>query len=220
MADARLKFVTARIEVGKGDEKAEFRASGRTTLFAGFFRAYVEGSDDPDAALDDREQPLPDLNEGDTLNCQKVDALGHETKPPARFTEASLVKLLEAEGIGRPSTYASIIDTVIRRGYARKNGSQLVPTFTAFAVNNLLEAQFGQLVDTGFTADMEGILDDIAAGDLDATPYLHRFYHGDKGLESRHPRGLRRDRRQGHLDAEFPQVGATTSCASGALVLT
>ena len=207
MADARLKFVTARIEVGKGDEKAEFRASGRTTLFAGFFRAYVEGSDDPDAALDDREQPLPDLNEGDTLNCQKVDALGHETKPPARFTEASLVKLLEAEGIGRPSTYASIIDTVIRRGYARKNGSQLVPTFTAFAVNNLLEAQFGQLVDTGFTADMEGILDDIAAGDLDATPYLHRFYHGDKGLESRTQEGLEEIDAKGISTLSFPKWG-------------
>ncbi len=207
MADARLKFVTARIEVGEGDEKAEFRASGRTTLFAGFFRAYVEGSDDPDAALDDREQPLPDLNEGDTLNCQKVDALGHETKAPARFTEASLVKLLEAEGIGRPSTYASIIDTVIRRGYARKNGSQLVPTFTAFAVNNLLEAQFGQLVDTGFTADMEGILDDIAAGDMDAAPYLNRFYHGDSGLESRTQEGLEEIDAKGISTLSFPKWG-------------
>ena len=207
MADARLKFVTARVTVGKGDEKAEFRASGRTTLFAGFFRAYVEGSDDPDAALDDREQPLPDLNEGDTLNCQKVDALGHETKPPARFTEASLVKLLEAEGIGRPSTYASIIDTVIRRGYARKNGSQLVPTFTAFAVNNLLEAQFGQLVDTGFTADMEGILDDIAAGDMDAAPYLNRFYHGDSGLESRTQEGLEEIDAKGISTLSFPKWG-------------
>ncbi len=185
MADAVLRFVTARIRVGKDKEQAEFRASGRTTVFAGFFRAYVEGSDDPDAALDDQEQPLPELSERDPLGCQKLDALGHETKPPARFTEASLVKLLEQEGIGRPSTYASIIDTVINRGYARKNGSQLVPTFTAFATNNLLEKQFAQLVDTGFTAQMEGVLDDIAAGGLEAEPYLERFYRGQEGLEAR-----------------------------------
>ncbi len=185
MADAILRFVTARIHVGQGKEQAEFRASGRTTVFAGFFRAYVEGSDDPDAALDDQEQPLPELSERDPLGCQKLDALGHETKPPARFTEASLVKLLEQEGIGRPSTYASIIDTVINRGYARKNGSQLVPTFTAFATNNLLEKQFAQLVDTGFTAQMEDVLDDIAAGGLEAEPYLERFYRGSEGLEAR-----------------------------------
>ena len=185
MADAVLRFVTARIHVGEGKEQAEFRASGRTTVFAGFFRAYVEGSDDPDAALDDQEQPLPDLSERDALSCKALDALGHETKPPARFTEASLVKLLEQEGIGRPSTYASIIDTVIYRGYARKNGSQLVPTFTAFATNNLLEKQFSQLVDTGFTARMEGVLDDIAAGDMEAEPYLERFYRGGAGLEAR-----------------------------------
>ena len=119
-----------------GDDASVFRATGRTTLFPGFFRAYVEGSDDPDAALEDREHPLPDLNEGDVVDCRTLEALGHETKPPARYTEASLVKLLESEGIGRPSTYASIIDTVVRRGYARKAGSALVPTFTAFATNN------------------------------------------------------------------------------------
>ncbi len=185
MADAVLRFVTARITAGEGKGQAEFRATGRTTVFAGFFRAYVEGSDDPDAALDDQEQPLPDLRERDPLGCRTLDALGHETKPPARFTEASLVKLLEQEGIGRPSTYASIMDTVVQRGYARKNGSQLVPTFTAFATNNLLEKQFSQLVDTGFTAQMEGVLDDIAAGDLEAEPYLDRFYRGGEGLEAR-----------------------------------
>ncbi len=185
MADAVLRFVTARITAGEGKGQAEFRATGRTTVFAGFFRAYVEGSDDPDAALDDQEQPLPDLKERDPLGCRTLDALGHETKPPARFTEASLVKLLEQEGIGRPSTYASIMDTVVQRGYARKNGAQLVPTFTAFATNNLLEKQFSQLVDTGFTAQMEGVLDDIAAGDLEAEPYLDRFYRGQEGLEAR-----------------------------------
>ena len=207
MADAVLRFVTARIHVGKGKAQAEFRASGRTTVFAGFFRAYVEGSDDPDAALDDQEQPLPDLKERDPLSCKKLDALGHETKPPARFTEASLVKLLEQEGIGRPSTYASIIDTVINRGYARKNGSQLVPTFTAFATNNLLEKQFAQLVDTGFTAQMEGVLDDIAAGDLEAEPYLERFYRGQEGLEARTQSSLAEVDAKAISTLHFPKWG-------------
>lgn len=200
MANARLKFVTARIETQliepftKGEFSTEtltFRATGRTTIFPGFFRAYVEGSDDPDAVLDDREQPLPPLTQEDALDCSELAALGHETRPPARFTEASLVKILEAEGIGRPSTYASIIDTVIRRGYSRKNGSQLVPTFTAFATNNLLEHQFGQLVDTKFTANMEQALDDIAAGKLDAVPYLRNFYAGEKGIEALVQAGLK-----------------------------
>lgn len=191
MAEARLKFVTATIESElAGGDTATFRATGRTTVFPGFFRAYVEGSDDPDAALEEREQPLPELAEGDALECQGVEAAGHETKPPARYTEASLVKLLESEGIGRPSTYASIIDTVINRGYARKSGTQLVPTFTAFATNNLLEHQFRQLVDTEFTANMEQALDDIAAGALDATPYLQNFYLGEQGIESRAKGGL------------------------------
>jgi DNA topoisomerase-1 len=198
MAEARLQLVTVHIDA-KGQNaagqtiEATFRASGRTTVFAGFFRAYVEGSDDPDAALDEREQPLPDLTEGDALNCSSLTPLGHETKPPARFTEASLVKLLEQEGIGRHSTYASIIDTVMRRGYVRKQGSQLIPTFTAFATNNLLEHQFQQLVDTSFTADMEQILDDIATGELPARPYLEAFYKGkgdDEGLVERVEEGL------------------------------
>ena len=190
MADARLKFVTARIAAATERGEASFRASGRTILFPGFFRAYVEGSDDPEAALDDREQPLPELARGDALTADAVEAEGHETKPPARFTEASLVKLLEGEGIGRPSTYASIIDTIMRRGYARKNGSQLVPTFTAFATNNLLERQFAQLVDTEFTANMEAALDDIAAGALASTPYLRDFFLGEGGIESRVSEGL------------------------------
>lgn len=207
MADAVLRFVTARIHVGEGKGQAEFRASGRTTVFAGFFRAYVEGSDDPDAALDDQEQPLPELRERDPLECRTLDALGHETKPPARFTEASLVKLLEQEGIGRPSTYASIIDTVIHRGYARKNGAQLVPTFTAFATNNLLEKQFSQLVDTGFTAQMEGVLDDIAAGDREAEPYLERFYRGQEGLEARTQTSLAEVDAKAISTLRFPKWG-------------
>jgi DNA topoisomerase-1 len=206
MADAKLRFVTATIEVGKED-KAIFRATGRTTIFPGFFRAYVEGSDDPEAALDDREQPLPELREGERLECQKLEALGHETKAPARFTEASLVKLLEQEGIGRPSTYASIIDTVMSRGYARKQGNQLVPTFTAFAVNNLMEARFQHLVDTGFTADMEQTLDDIAAGQLEAIPYLKQFYFGEDGLEGQVKEGLEAIDARSISTLSFPKWG-------------
>ncbi len=190
MAEARLKFVTATIVVATGSESAAFRASGRTVLFPGFFRAYVEGSDDPEAALDDRDQPLPPLAEGDEPTCRGVGAEGHETKPPARFTEASLVKLLEQEGIGRPSTYASIIDTIMARGYARKGGNQLLPTFTAFATNNLLEKQFAHLVDTEFTATMETALDDIATGSREPLPYLRDFFLGKEGIENRVEQGL------------------------------
>jgi DNA topoisomerase I len=190
MADARLRLTTAHIEAGQGNDVAAFRASGRTIEFAGFFRAYVEGSDDPEAALEDRDQPLPDLNKNDRLTPRKVDPLGHETKPPARFTEATLVKTLESEGIGRPSTYATIIDTIIHRGYVVKQGSQLVPTFTAFATNNLLEQQFRQLVDTGFTAEVEQVLDDIAAGQRKSLPYLKSFYRGAEGIEGRVEKAL------------------------------
>jgi DNA topoisomerase-1 len=179
MADAMLRFDTVTITV----EDAEFRASGRTVEFAGFFRAYVEGSDDPDAAIEDQDSPLPPLTEKDKVDCQNVDAIAHETKPPARFTEATLVKSLESEGIGRPSTYASILSTIQDRGYVRKNGNQLVPTFTAMAVTKLLEGHFPNLVDFGFTAGMEQTLDDIAAGSADRLPYLRKFYAGKEGLD-------------------------------------
>ena len=207
MAEARLKFTTATIETGSDEDRATFRASGRTTVFPGFFRAYVEGSDDPDAALDNQEQPLPELSERDALNCRNLDAVGHETKPPARFTEASLVKMLEQEGIGRPSTYASIIDTVIRRQYVRKNGSQLAPTFRAFAVNNLMEQQFDRLVDTHFTANMEQKLDDIASGELDATPYLRNFYQGEGGIETQVQSGLEALDARAVSTLSFPKWG-------------
>ncbi len=184
MADARLRLVTATIEAGEGEETARFRASGKTILFPGFFRAYVEGTDDPEAALEDREHPLPELREGDAPTCRKVEPLGRETKPPARYTEATLIKTLEKEGIGRPSTYATIIDTIMERGYVRKKGHQLIPTFTAFATNNLLEAQFKKLVDVSFTAKMEQILDDIAAGKTEPKRYLREFYSGEGGLET------------------------------------
>ncbi|PSQ91411.1 MAG: DNA topoisomerase I, partial [Bacteroidetes bacterium QH_2_63_10] len=191
MADARLRYTNAylHVETGAG-HTARFRASGKEVLFPGFFRAYVEGSDDPEADLEDREHPLPSLEEGDAPDCRGVEPNGHETKPPSRYTEASLVEMLEEEGIGRPSTYASIIETIQRRGYVEKNGKQLVPTFTAFATNNLLEKQFEQLVDTGFTAEMEGVLDDIARGEREARPYLESFYRGEGGIEKRVEEGL------------------------------
>lgn len=190
MADARLRSVVAQIEAVAGEQLAGFRATGQTTVFPGFLRAYVEGSDDPDAALDAREQPLPPLGEGDPLRAVSLQEQGHETKPPPRYTEASLVKTLEDEGIGRPSTYASIIDTIQVRQYARKQGSQLVPTFTAFATNSLLEAQFAQLVDTGFTARMEADLDEIAAGRQKRVPYVHALYAGENGIAERVKSGL------------------------------
>ena len=190
MADARLTFTSATITAQDGDTRADFRASGKRIEFAGFFRAYVEGSDDPEAALDDREQPLPSLAEDESLDCRSLDATGHETKPPARFSEASLIRILEQEGIGRPSTYATIMDTIVNRGYVRRRRSQLVPTFTAFATNNLLEEQFENLVDVGFTANMEHVLDEIAAGERKSKPYLTDFYSGDDGLKKRIEEGL------------------------------
>ena len=190
MAEAKIQRTSVEIGSGSGEDSSIFRASGQRVTFPGFFRAYVEGSDDPEAALEDRESPLPDLTVGDVLKLSSLEANGHATRPPARFTEATLIKILEKEGIGRPSTYASIIDTVVRRGYVRKERSQLIPTFTAFATNNLLEQQFSTLVDTGFTAEMEQILDDIADGKTKATPYLKEFYHGEMGLKNRVEGGL------------------------------
>ena len=179
MADARLTYLTAQIHAGD----AVFRASGKRIDFAGFFRAYVEGTDDPDAALEDREEPLPALARGDRLALRNLEALRHETQPPARYTEATLVKTLEAEGIGRPSTYASIIGTIIDRGYVERQQNQLVPTFTAFAVTALLERNFPHLVDTRFTARMEEQLDEIAEGEAAWLPYLRDFFSGPRGLE-------------------------------------
>ncbi len=205
MADARQRFTSVQIEAEVDGETARFRASGKEILFPGFFRAYVEGSDDPEAEIEDRERPLPQLDEGDAPGCRGVEASGHETKPPARFTEASLIKILEQEGIGRPSTYASIIGTVERRGYVQKNGRQLVPTFTAFATNNVLEKQFEKLVDTGFTAEMEQVLDDIADGSKRAAPYLSQFYLSENGLEERVEKGMEALDARAISTVAFPQ---------------
>ena len=179
MADAKLTMLNTEISVGD----AIFKSSGKTIDFAGFFRAYVEGSDDPSAALEQQEVILPNLLVGSSLNVVKNEIIPHETKPPSRYTEAALVKILEKEGIGRPSTYASIIGTIVDRGYAQISSNSLAPTFTAFAVTALLEEHFPELVDTTFTAKMESSLDEISSGNLEWLPYLETFYKGKNGLE-------------------------------------
>ncbi|WP_108665934.1 type I DNA topoisomerase [Euzebya rosea] len=165
---------------------ATFSASGRTITFPGFLRAYVEGSDDPDEALADRETFLPPMEEGDVLSVDEVTADGHSTKPPARYNEPKLVQKLEDLGVGRPSTYASIISTIIGRGYVWKKSGALVPSFTAFAVVTLLERHFSHLVDYEFTARMENDLDEIAAGNADRVPWLSGFYFGGDGRDGLH----------------------------------
>ncbi|MEB3201823.1 MAG: type I DNA topoisomerase [Synechococcus sp.] len=185
MAEARLTMLSVELQVECGAlGLASFRASGKRIDFAGFFRAYVEGSDDPDAALEGQEVLLPALRVGDAPACREVEALGHQTQPPARYSEAALVKMLEKEGIGRPSTYASIIGTIVDRGYATLQNNALMPSFTAFAVTALLEEHFPDLVDTSFTARMENSLDEISQGQLKWLPYLESFYKGEKGLET------------------------------------
>ncbi len=161
--------------------EAEFSANGRVIAFPGFLRAYVEGEDDPEAELADREVVLPPLAEGDVVEAAELVPGSHTTQPPARYTEASLVKAMEELGVGRPSTYASVIATILDRGYVWKKGSALVPSFTAFAVVTLLERYFGDLVDYGFTAAMEDDLDEIARGREESLPWLTRFYFGGDG---------------------------------------
>lgn len=181
MADAVGVTVTARIGAVADDGRdTVWGASGRTITFPGFLAAYVQGRDEEDA--DDEEGVLPPLEEGVDLAVQRLEPTGHTTKPPARYTEASLVQRLEELGVGRPSTYASIMTTIQDRGYVFKKGTALVPSFTAFAVVTLLERHFPQLVDYDFTAAMEADLDSIAAGEQESVPWLSSFYFGDDGL--------------------------------------
>jgi DNA topoisomerase I len=176
---AQVRLVGTAADPAGGDgREAEFSASGQVIQFPGFLRAYVEGEDDPDAELADREVHLPPMAEGDPLSVDGLEPGSHATQPPARFTEASLVKAMEELGVGRPSTYASVISTILDRGYVWKKGSALVPSFTAFAVVGLLERYFADLVDYGFTASMEDDLDAIASGDEESLPWLTRFYFG------------------------------------------
>ena len=180
MRDAAGLRTNVRITADAGpDGEAAFQTSGKVITFPGFLRAYVEGSDDPDADLEDQERVLPPLRVSQQLDARSLDPKGHETQPPARWTEASLIRELEERGIGRPSTYASILQTIQDRGYVLKRGSALVPTFVAFAVVNLLEQHFPDLVDLNFTARMEERLDEIAEGTRDSKPWLRTLYFGD-----------------------------------------
>jgi DNA topoisomerase-1 len=178
MEDARGQTVSLRIGATSSDgTSAEFGASGTVITFRGFLAAYEPGRDEP--ADDDEERRLPQLSVGEEVTAQSLEAEGHATTPPPRYTEPTLVKALEDRGIGRPSTYAAILSTIVDRGYVFKKGTALVPTFLAFAVVNLLERHFGQLVDFDFTARMEDDLDRIAAGDEERVDWLRRFYFGD-----------------------------------------
>ncbi|TWT80899.1 DNA topoisomerase 1 [Planctomycetes bacterium CA13] len=175
MADAKKQRIAVTIEGGG----AVFTASGTSILFEGFLRAYVEGSDDPEAELANKERLLPSMSKSDPLNTDFIDPKSHTTQPPARFSEAALTRTLEEKGIGRPSTFASIIDTIQKRDYVYKKGTALVPSWTAFSVIRLLETHFGKLVDYEFTAQMEDFLDTISRQEAERLEYLKRFYFGD-----------------------------------------
>jgi DNA topoisomerase I len=180
MSDARGQTVSLRLgATAAGGEDAEFGVSGTVITFRGFLAAYEEGRDE--AADEDEERRLPHLKVGDSLQALSLDPQGHETSPPARYTEPTLVKALEDRGIGRPSTYASILGTILDRGYVMKRGMALVPTFLAFAVTKLLEQHYEQLVDYDFTARMEDDLDRIAEGEEQRVDWLTRFYRGNDG---------------------------------------
>ena len=181
MKDAKGESLRIELSGSAGESGREtmFSATGRTILFPGFLKAYVEDIDDPGATRDDQEATLPDVAKGQSIAAVSMEATSHETKPPPRYTEASLVKRLEELGIGRPSTYASIISTIQDREYVRMQGPALVPTLTAFTVVGLLEDYFGDYVDYEFTARMEEDLDRIANGEEQKVPYLARFYFGN-----------------------------------------
>ena len=180
MADAKLSTTSIRFEANAAGKQLELTASGTTVTFKGFLAVYDETREEETEA----EAKLPILAEGEALPALSAEAKGHQTQPPARYTEASLVKALEEQGIGRPSTYAAIISTIISKGYVVKQGSALVPEWIAFTVTRFLEENFGKLVDYAFTAKMEGDLDQIALGELDREKWLTEFYFGEKGLKN------------------------------------
>jgi DNA topoisomerase-1 len=223
MSDAKMLRTTVEI-TGETTDGAPvtFNANGNAIEFAGYLRAYVEGSDDPAAELGEQETVLPKLAEGDQvwapdkldkdLILLGLDAKGHETLPPARYTEASLVKRLEEEGIGRPSTYAPTVATIQRRGYVSRQGKALVPSFTAFAVTRLLRNYFSDYVDIGFTAEMEEILDQISNGEKDWLEFLGEFYHGDK--KKKH-RGLEHLAEKKLDEIEYPVIELGEDPGSG-----
>ena len=222
MVDARVLRTTLEIsaQAPKG-EAAVLTASGKAIEFAGFRRAYVEGSDDPAAELEEQEAILPQCAVGDRIQIEGgspstsivllgTEARRHETSPPARYTEASLIKELERLGIGRPSTYAPTIATVIRRGYVFRQGKALVPSFTAFAVTKLLREHFGDFIETDFTAEMEDDLDEISRGEREWIAFLREFYFGDK----KH-RGLLPAVAHGESRADYPVLDLGTDPETG-----
>jgi len=177
MKSAKVKQIAVTIE----NQKSQFRANGKVVLFPGYMAAYVESTDLRSGVTEDQETILPNLIKGQSLTCTELTAEEHATKPPARFTEASLVKELEAQGIGRPSTFANIIDTIIYRTYVTNDRGKLTPTFLGIAVTQLLENHFTSLVDSQFTSKMEDGLDAISRGELDAIPFMKEFYFGSEG---------------------------------------
>src|SRR3954470_22225721 len=219
MVDARVLRTTMEITAkGPNGENAALTASGKAVEFAGFRRAYVEGSDDPAAELEEQEAILPQAKPGDRIHRDGSTAITlldtqpkrHETTPPARFTEASLIKELERLGIGRPSTFAPTIATIVRRGYVFRQGKALVPSFTAFAVTKLLREHFGDFVETDFTAEMEEDLDEISRGERESVAFLRQFYYGDK----KH-RGLLPAVEHGAEKADYPLLDLGTEPTSG-----
>ena len=182
MLPAKLKQTSVIIS----NQETEFKASGQIIIFPGYMKIYVEGSDNPEEKLANKEKILPKLLINEELFCSSLVAQAHKTKPPARFTEASLVKEMESNGIGRPSTFASTLDTIVRRRYVEKTKSNLSPTYLGLAVTQLLENHFTALVDKEFTAKMENGLDAISRGELDSLPFMKDFYFGSNdfsGLE-------------------------------------
>ena len=225
MVDARVLRTTMEISAkGPGGDVAVLTASGKAIEFAGFRRAYVEGSDDPAAELEDQETILPQCTVGDLVHQDgsaaasgpitllETEPKRHETTPPARFTEASLIKELERLGIGRPSTYAPTIATIVRRGYVFRQGKALVPSFTAFAVTKLLRDHFGDFVETDFTAEMEEDLDEISRGEREWIEFLHEFYYGNK--KKKH-RGLLGAVKEGAEKADYPVLELGGDSADG-----
>jgi len=221
MVDARVLRTTVEITgTGSNNEPAVFTASGKAIEFAGFRRAYVEGSDDPAAELEDQETVLPKLTVGARVSAVgapdadvlllALDSKRHETSPPARFTEASLIKELERLGIGRPSTYAATIGTIERRGYIFRQGKALVPSYTAFAVTRLLSVHFSDLVDFEFTAEMEEDLDQISRGEREWLHFIEQFYRGDANH-----RGLEHAVRQAEEHADYPLIDIGVDPESG-----
>ncbi|MGH9140710.1 MAG: type I DNA topoisomerase, partial [Vicinamibacterales bacterium] len=218
MVDARVLRTNIEISAAADrGQQAVFSASGKAIEFAGFRRAYVEGSDDPSAELEEQESVLPTLTVGEPIDRDKarvrlagLEPVGHETNPPARYTEASLIKELERIGVGRPSTFAATIGTIERRGYVFRQGKALVPSFTAFAVTRLLREHFGDLIDTEFTAEMEEDLDQISRGEREWLDFIKQFYRGDRSH-----RGLEEAVKEAQENAEYPLIDVGIDPESG-----